>query len=130
MNKNKKDTKQELSIETAALAIGSNKIPTSRDLILQLYERVISEIMNAVSRSEDYLAIHSCIMNLHMPEDLNNPEKIKKVAQDILYMNNDACIRDRIKYLTGRLCAVTDMYSTLCACEVSQSKTKPEAFTK
>lgn len=118
---NKNDIKQELSSETDTLAIDPNKIPTSRDLILQLYERVISEIMNAVSRSEDYLAIHSCIMKLHMPEDLNNPEKIKKVAQDILYMNNDACIRDRIIYLTGRLCAATDMYSTLCACEVSQS---------
>lgn len=127
---NKNDTEQELSSETETFTIDPNKIPTSRDLILQLYERVISEIMNAASGSKDYLAIHSCIMKLHMPEDLNNPEKIKKVAQDILYMNNDACVRDRIKYLTGRLCAATDMYSTLCTWKVSQSKTKPEAYTK
>lgn len=29
-----------------------------------------------------------------------------------------------------RLSIEDDLYSTLCACEVSQNKTKPEAFTK
>ena len=47
-----------------------------------------------------------------MPEDIDNPEKIKKVAQDILHVNSDPGIRDRIEYLTGRLDVFADMALT------------------
>lgn len=62
---------------------------------------------------------------------IDDKDKINFKKKEKNYvMNNDACIRDRIKYLTDRLCVATNMYSPLCACEVSQSKTKPEDFTK
>lgn len=58
--------------------------------ILQLGETVLSEIADTAAESKDHSAIHSCIAAIHMPEDIDNPEKIKKVAQDILHENSES----------------------------------------
>lgn len=111
MSENK--AKQELGNRMEAFAIiGPNKKQTLRNFILQLGETVLSEIADTTAGSKDYSAIHSCIAAIHMPEDIDNPEKIKKVAQDILHANSDPGIRDRIEYLTGRLDVFTDMALT------------------
>ena len=68
------NTKQELwdGIEVFAI-IEPNKKQTLRNFILQLGETVLSGIAA-----------------IHMPEDIDNPEKIKKVAQDILHENSES----------------------------------------
>ena len=92
------NTKQELwdGIEVFAI-IDPNKKQTLRNFILQLGETVLSEIADTAAESKDHSAIHSCIAAIHMPEDIDNPEKIKKVAQD---------------NLTGRLHVFADMALT------------------
>ena len=85
------NTKQELwdGIEVFAI-IDPNKKQTLRNFILQLGETVLSEIADTAAESKDHSAIHSCIAAIHMPEDIDNPEKIKKVAQDILHENSES----------------------------------------
>lgn len=74
------NTKQELwdGIEVFAI-IDPNKKQTLRNFILQLGETVLSEIADTAAESKDHSAIHSCIAAIHMPEDIDNPEKIKKI---------------------------------------------------
>lgn len=85
------NTTQELwdGIEVFAI-IDPNKKQTLRNFILQLGETVLSEIADTAAESKDHSAIHSCIAAIHMPEDIDNPEKIKKVAQDILHENSES----------------------------------------
>lgn len=117
-------TKQELLNKMESLAtISPSEKQTLRDFILKLDKEpqlsyrekvnkirsILSEIIDITSGSRDYFAIHSCIMTLRMPEDVNNPEKLKKVTHDILYKNDDTRIRKLLKELTDRLNTIADM---------------------
>lgn len=117
-------TKQELLDKMESLAtISPSEKQTLRDFILKLdkapqlsyrekvdkIRSILSEIIDITSGSRDYFAIHSCIMTLRMPEDINNPKKLKKVAHDILYKNDDTRIHKQLKELTDRLNAIADM---------------------
>lgn len=117
-------TKQELLDKMESLAtISPSEKQTLRDFILKLdkapqlsyrekvdkIRSILSKIIDIASGSRDYFAIHSCIMTLRMPEDVNNPKKLKKVTHDILYKNDDTRIRKQLKELTDRLNAIADM---------------------
>lgn len=98
---------QEDALQAIDVVFQKSPVQSYREKVDKI-KSILSEIIDIASGSRDYFAINSCIMTLRMPEDINNPKKLKKVADDILYKNDDTRIRKQLKELTDRLNAIAD----------------------